>query len=97
MEHIILASESKRRQEYLKLLGLPFSCIPSSVDETLDKSMDILHAVEDLAKRKVRAVLETLNGENPPWVLGADTIIDLDGHVYGKPADKEDSKDMLGA
>jgi len=97
MEPIILASESKRRQEYFKLLGLPFTCMPSYIDETLDKTMDIMRAVEDLAQRKVKKVLEMLKNENPLWVLGADTVIDLDGKVYGKPIDREDARFMINA
>ena len=95
MEQIVLASESPRRQEYLKLLGLPFNSIPSSVDETLDQDMDIQAAVEDLARRKVTALVEMHKNNEPLWVLGADTVIALDGKVFGKPTDREDAKRML--
>ena len=104
MEPIVLASESERRQEYLRLLGLPFTCIPSSIDETLDPDMDIEQAVEDLARRKVMKVVDTLKAmppsslpgeQNIAWAAGADTVIDLDGKIFGKPSDREDAKRML--
>jgi len=96
MEHIVLASESERRQEYFKLLGLPFSCIPSLADETLASGMAINDAVEDLARRKAGKVAEMLkNSSAPLWVAGADTVIALEEKVYGKPQNREDAGRML--
>ena len=95
MEHIILASESPRRQEYLRLLGLPFSCIPSQADESLDSRMAPGAAAEELARRKLGKVLEMPGYENPNWVLAADTIVTLDGLIYGKPLDRDDAGRML--
>ena len=106
MEPIVLASESPRRQEFFRLLGLPFISMPSAVDETLNPGMDIQQAVEDLARRKVNTVVDTLKAMPPSllpgehnlaWVFGADTIIALDGKVFGKPVDREDAKRMLSA
>ena len=95
MEHIILASESPRRQEYLRLLGLPFSCVPSLADESLDGQPAPDAAVEELARRKLRKVLEMPGYENPTWILAADTIIAFDGRIYGKPLDRDDAGSML--
>ena len=97
MEPIILASASPRRQEYLKLLGLPFSCMPSSIDEDIDEYASPEAAAEDLARKKVINVLEKLKNEPPLWVLGADTIVTLDGTIYGKPRDREDARAMIAA
>ena len=97
MEHIILASESPRRQEFFRLLGLPFSCIAPHVDESIDEHAEPKAAVEELAQRKVRKAVEMLTDDPPLWVCGADTIIALDGRIYGKPRDRLDAGDMLRA
>lgn len=95
MEPIILASGSLRRQEYFKLLGLPFNIMPSYVDET--PQMDISHKeqAEQIAERKVRKILEVLDGRLPLWILGADTMISIDNTVFGKPADRQEAYTML--
>ena len=95
MEPIILASGSLRRQEYFRMLGLPFSIMPSRIDETLDSSLRIVLQAEDLARRKVKSVIGLLQDRRPPWILGADTLIASRGTVFGKPADREDARRML--
>ena len=95
MEHIILASSSPRRIEYLRQLGLPFSCVPSSADENINGQIAPEEAAEEIARRKVIKVAEALKNENPSWILGADTIINLEGKIYGKPRDREDAGCML--
>ena len=97
MEPIILASASPRRKEYLNLLGLPFSCIPSADDESFDPQADGRSVAEELALRKAKSVLSTLKAEKPLWICGADTLISLDGKIYGKPLDREDAGRMLRA
>ncbi|MCL2233443.1 MAG: Maf family protein [Treponema sp.] len=95
MEPIILASASPRREEYLKLLGMPFTCMPSSVDESFDRQADHTSVAEELALRKVKSVLAALKNETPPWVCGADTLISLEGEIYGKAPDRESAERML--
>jgi septum formation protein len=95
MEPIILASGSLRRQEYFRLLGLPFSIMPSPVDEHYEGSDDPKTVAEELAVRKVNKIVELLKGRIPHWIVGADTLITVDGKIYGKPKDREDAKGML--
>ena len=99
MEQIILASGSPKRAEYFKLLGLPFTCMPAELDETFDDSSDPRLVAEELAVRKVNAIVNRLRSETPAeavtWVCGADTLITLDGLIYGKPLDREDAARML--
>ena len=97
MEPIVLASASPRRREYLELLGLPFTCVPSPIDESFDARKEGRFVAEELAVRKVKKVLEILSEEAPLWICGADTLISLDGRIYGKPSDREDAKAMLRA
>jgi len=94
MEPVILASESPRRQDYFRLLGLPFTCIPSMADESFDEHAQPQAVVEELALRKVNKIAGTLKNERL-WVCGADTIIAFDGKIYGKPLDREDARQML--
>jgi septum formation protein len=97
VEPIVLASGSKRRQEYFRLLGLPFSIIAPEIDETPGEFKDPREMAEELAIRKVRKVLGYLKGRNPPWICGADTLISVDNTVYGKPEDRDQAAQMLRA
>ncbi|MDR3174574.1 MAG: Maf family protein, partial [Treponema sp.] len=95
VEPIVLASGSKRRQEYFRLLGLPFSIIAPEIDEVPGEFKNPQEMAEELAIRKVRKVLGYLKGRNPPWICGADTLISVDSTVYGKPGDRDQAKEML--
>jgi len=95
MEPIILASASPRRREYLELLGLPFTCVPSPEDENYDPGSEPETVAKELAIRKVTKVVEMLKDDSPPWVCGADTLISLDGKILGKPTDRRDAGQML--
>jgi septum formation protein len=95
VEPIILASGSLRRHEYFRLLGLPFSIIPARIDEGGETGGNSREQAENLAIRKVRKTLEYLKGQNPPWICGADTLISVDGVVFGKPADREEARRMI--
>ena len=97
MEPIILASESIRRQEYLKLMGLPFSIIPAGIDESQGKILDPIKFTGDLAVKKVQKIMDTMKGRLPRWICGADTVITLKGDIFGKPPQREDAKRMLAA
>jgi len=92
MAGLILASASPRRIELLGSLGLIFDVIPSSADEYLDGRPEPGLLVEALARRKARAVA---GGRPEDVVLGADTVVVLDGEVLGKPAGPEEAKCML--
>jgi septum formation protein len=95
MEPIVLASGSKRRQEYFRLLGLPFSIIAPEIDEVSEEFKTPQEVAKELAIRKVRKILSYLKGRNPPWICGADTLISVDGVVYGKPRDRDHAREML--
>ena len=97
MDSIILASASPRREEYFRLLGLPFTCIAPSIDESFDGEAEPRALAEGLAIRKANSVVEALKGRFVPWVCGADTLIALDGAIFGKPLDRLDAGRMLRA
>ncbi|MDR1866743.1 MAG: Maf family protein [Treponema sp.] len=95
MEPIILASGSKQRQDYFKLLDLPFSSMPTSVDEHYDKWKTPETIAEEIALRKVNKVAELFKDQVPPWICGADTVISLDRLVIGKAHNRDDAKEIL--
>jgi septum formation protein len=95
MEPIILASGSLKRQEYFKMLGLPFSILPTEIDESQIEQTNPLKITGELAKRKVEKVIEVMKDRLPRWICGADTVISLDGKIFGKPADREEAAAML--
>ena len=76
-------------------MALPFSCIPSNVDESFEPGTEASSVAEELALRKVRKVAEITKSETPPWIFGADTLIALDGEIYGKPRNRDDAGNML--
>jgi septum formation protein len=89
---LILASASPRREELLRLLGLDFQIIPSRADETFFINERPAEHVLRLAENKAHAVAQA---HPHAWVLGADTIVVIDGEVLGKPADSSAAARML--
>ncbi len=89
---LILASASPRREELLRLLGLDFQVIPSRTDETFFINEKPAEHVLRLAENKAHTVAQT---HPHAWVLGADTIVVIDGEVLGKPADASAAGRML--
>lgn len=88
---LILASASPRRNELLALLGIPFASRPTNIDEHKSEWESPLAYVERMAFEKGEA-LPTTRDE---VVLSADTIVDLDGMVLGKPVDNADAERIL--
>ena len=95
MESIILASGSLRRQEYFKLIGLPFSILPAEIDESQVKQPNPLKLTAELAKLKVENVIEVMKDRLPKWICGADTVVALEQEIFGKPANHEEAAAML--
>jgi len=94
MRPLILASASPRRQELLKALGLPFIVVPAEVDERQQTSESAAALVQSLSQAKAAAVA----ARYPDAVIvGADTVVVLDGLVLGKPADAAEAGRMLRA
>lgn len=93
MEPIILASSSPRRQEILKLLNIPFQVIIPEIDEKeIAASCSISETSEKLALAKIDAVIKQISANRKiPWVLAADTTVEIDEKIYGKPESNEDA------
>ncbi len=91
---IVLASESTRRVDILRTLGISFSIIPPDIDERKKKDETIRDYVLRIAQEKAKKV-----GTHFPdkWVIGADTIVVHKGKVLGKPKSEEEAMEMLTA
>lgn len=95
---LILASTSPRRKDLLTSLGLEFQVQPSTIEEVMDPELAPEELVLNLAKQKTEdvfsSIIATAQGERL-LVLGADTIVVLDGKFLGKPVDRADAIAML--
>ena len=89
---IILASESPRRQELLRQIGLDFSVKISGIDEDISIDLPPNQLAEHFAREKAHAVAVDYPNQ---LVIGADTIVVFDGQILGKPKDNEHSYQML--
>jgi septum formation protein len=93
---LVLASQSPRRIEMLKLLGITFDAIPSDIDETTDLTEGPA-VVEYLAHAKAKHIADqlTLQANSEMLVLGADTVVLLGNDILGKPTTREHAYQML--
>lgn len=99
---VILASNSPRRRELLNAAGVKFTVRTpvTPVDESLepDLAANPEEAAKKLAERKAGAVIQEVLSENYTGmliVIGADTMVVLDGKIFGKPRSASDGKHML--
>ena len=90
---LILASASPRRAELLKQLNLQFQIVPGAIAETFDEQLSPLELCQLNAHRKARVIAKK---HRDALVLGADTLVFLDGEIMGKPADMAEARRMLG-
>ncbi|XP_055086797.1 probable bifunctional dTTP/UTP pyrophosphatase/methyltransferase protein isoform X1 [Periophthalmus magnuspinnatus] len=99
---VVLASASPRRQDILRNAGLRFEVVPSWFKETLEKGLFTApheYAVET-AKQKALEVARRMpfkHLKTPDMVIGADTIVSVDGLILEKPTDKDDAYRMLSS
>ena len=92
--NLILASGSPRRRELLSLYTTNFTVCVSDFDESAVQAATPAHLVEQLARGKCLAV----SAQHPgAVVIGCDTVVDVNGEVFGKPHSEEDAKRMLRA
>lgn len=90
---IVLASKSPRRKELLSLLDLDFQIITADIDETMDSSLPVTDEVARISYEKALAVADNTDGN--AVIISADTIVELDGCLMGKPTDEDDAARML--
>ena len=89
---LILASASPRRQELLRNAGIPFTVQPADVSEFPLEGESPKNCAERLAREKALAVFQQ---QPDAYVLGADTVVFVDGQILGKPRDATEAFLML--
>lgn len=91
---IILASASPRRSELLNMLEVKDLVVcPALAEECIGDETDAAEIVKSLSAQKAREVAKKFAPSDV--VIGADTVVVMDGLVLGKPKDEEDAKQML--
>ena len=90
--NLVLASQSPRRKELLSILDIPFTVVPSSINEIPVSGENPEQFVARVAREKG---MEVGSRVSQSIVLSADTVVTIDGEILGKPADKEQAVRML--
>lgn len=91
-DELILASASPRRFNLLKQVGIPFRQVVSGISEDVSAPAEPQAHVLELSRRKAEDVTRRLS---TGIVLGADTVVVLEGRILGKPADAKEAAEML--
>ncbi len=90
---VVLASKSPRRAELLTRVGLDFIVRPAEIDETFAPGLSPAEAVTEISKRKAQAVCAAEPAGR--IVVACDTVVAVDGRIFGKPADACEAAEML--
>ena len=88
---MILASNSQRRQEILKDAGFNFIVIISNIEEISDKE-NVIERILDIAEKKMEQIAKNNVNE---FILAADTVVELNEKVFGKPKNREEAFKFL--
>ncbi len=91
MERIILASGSPRRKELLEQIGVTFEIYKAEGEEKITSAVPA-EAVKELSLQKAQEVAEKCSGD---VIIGADTVVAVQGKILGKPKDRADAIRML--
>jgi len=91
---LVLASASPRRRALLEYLGMPFTAIATDSDETRQADETAPAMVERLSQNKAHAARERYR---EAIIIAADTDVELDGRILGKPRDADEARAMLTA
>ena len=91
---IILASKSPRRAEILKMIKVNFKVVPSKIKEKINPKIQQNETAINISKAKAEKIANKYPND---IIIGADTIVVLNGEIFGKPKDIDESKKMLKA
>ncbi len=97
MKKIILASQSPRRKEILKLVDMDFDIMPSNCDENInyDSPSDMVSKLSFLKANDIVSKVKELDPGVSHLVIGSDTTVLFEGEILGKPKSKEEAFYML--
>lgn len=88
---MILASKSPRRKEILENFGFNLKIFTPDIDEISDE-IEVIDQIEDIARKKALDVGRKFENE---YILAADTVVVLNGKIFGKPQGEDEAKEML--
>ncbi len=88
---MILASKSPRRIEILENAGFKITVDYITIDETSDK-VNIIDQIQDIARKKAEIMLNKYPNKN---ILAADTVVEVNSEILGKPKDEKEAISML--
>ena len=92
---LILASASPRRREILENISLDFEIIADESEEIMIEGEKPYDTVKRLAMQKAKNIAAGIESGENTIVIGADTVVSIDGKILGKPNDEIEAKDML--
>jgi len=93
---LILASASPRRAQILREAGVRFEIVSARIDESPKRGETARAMTRRLAQAKAHAVAQELGKKlSDVIIIGADTIVEIDGHLLGKPKSLKAARDML--
>ncbi len=98
MNKIILASQSKIRKKILFDNGIKFSSVPSGIDEDVIKKSLLKEGAtpEDISKNLAELKANKISNKKPEeLVIGADSVIDLEGEIISKPKSRDEALNIL--
>ena len=95
-KRLILASGSPRRRELLEKFSLPFEILPACGEEHAESGLSPEETVIALARAKAREVAARV-GDSSAVILAADTVVECDGRILGKPHGEAGAREMLSA
>ena len=91
---LVLASRSPRRSRLLREAGIPFTIRYNDVEEDYPPDLPVEEVAAFLARKKAHAAFELIGEEE--IILASDSVVILEGKIYGKPADYDDACRILG-
>ena len=89
---LVLASQSPRRRELMTYFNLPFEVVSPNGAEIFDDHLSITQQIESIAFQKAKVVFEQRPNN---IIIGADTVVVIDGDILGKPKTPEVAIEML--
>ena len=92
---VYLASRSPRRHLLLEQLGIRFAILDIEIDESRRRDESAESLVSRLAQEKAKRGWSAVQDDAPAPVIGADTMVECDGCIMGKPRDRADARAMI--
>lgn len=92
---LILASQSPRRSQLLSMAGIPFRVAVKDVEEIYPPDTPVMEVAPYLARLKAQGSLDLLRAPNQV-LLTADSVVILEGVIYGKPQSREEAIEVIG-